>query len=242
MGVKCKEVYNDLENLNFSSSKVGGCIYVRELSGTWDDFDAAVADVEDDSTASGWEKMWARAVHAREKTAQQRWNEEDRGNDKTGLCNQIRLRFAKARKAKLSEVIYTSRVVMDSAGIHELAALGMTDYLSATDYAEEAFYMLFQSSYKEGGANCIKPGPMCWKPMVYHLRQMVGALFRYMPKSGCDEWVVSDEGRAAKMLIWNLHAATVCVNNDRILAFICREYGDSTPTARDLERDLCSYA
>jgi len=265
MGVKCKEVYKDLENLNFSSSKVGGCIYVRELSVTWSDIDAVVAGVEDDSTASGWEKRWARAmkvlhgakgarastpppvryvgqVHAPEKTAQQRWNEEDSGNDGTGLYNQVRVRVAKARKAKLSEVNYTSRVVVDSAGIHELAVDGKTDFLSAMDYAEEAFYMLLKSSYKEGGANCIKPGPMCWQPMVFRLRKMVGALFRYMLSSGCDEWVVSDEGRAAKTLIWNLPTATVCADDDRILAFICHQYGDSTPTARDLERDLCSYA
>lgn len=242
----------------------GSAIYVRAFSFQQHEGTAVANAITRDFLASGWERRWATSfldshkdrssdgralelhytgqVHTPGKTCATRWGEEDSGADGTGLVNQLRLRFGSLRGVR---VAYTSRVVFDSADLAKLATAGVIDSAAATDAAEAYVAVLSGSSYKEGGANCITPGPISWKRSVDRLRTAVAVMFHALPHSGNKAWRASAQGVAALKKLWGLRADFVAAEDDRILAHVEKYFtakDKEMPTARELESAYCAYA
>jgi hypothetical protein len=98
---------------------------------------------------------------------------------------------------------------------------------------------LIHASYKEGGANCITPGPMNWRGMVCRLRDYVAAIIESALTDGSEAEREKHTSNA-----WALRARTVVESDDRILALLDGRLKEKKVemTARELETELCRYA
>jgi hypothetical protein len=243
---------------------IGGCaVYLRTIEYTHKEGLEAANTIMADPTASTYERAWAKCwlennggdcndggsrlqlrytgqVHTPMKTCEQRWDQEDGGNDRTGLVNQIRLRLELVRG---QSIVWTSIVVLDQSMIACIAHAGRVDIMQATDFAEKAVFLIKETSYKNGGANCITPGPQDWGTWhVTQLRECVKAMIHSMPKSGNSEWLKTAEGKAAMDEVWSTSATVICAGNAHLCDFINLHYTDCNLTARELETAMCTFA
>ena len=230
-------------------------VYQRFITASQRELEAVVKKILGDPKSMNWLVMWATAwkdanwggegskLYTINYWGQStrygwvRWQEEDKVGA-PGLLYSL---------AALLKRVWTSKVVLDASDLHRLADAGQTTITGAMNWAEWALYESFQGSYKEGGANCIKPGPNSWKRMDLRMEDLLRAYLGFIPGSAQDGWVKSAAGQAAIQRIWAWQAVDFCSSDARLLAHIQKYAGVASkfpliPTAGDVYRELKSFA
>jgi hypothetical protein len=236
-------------------------VYVRSITASQRELEALVGKILGDSKSMSWLVLWAVAwrdanmgAHVDKKSrggegklytinywgqstryGWVRWQEEDRG-EAPGLLYSL---------AALLKRVWTNKVVLDASDLQRLADAGQTTITGAMNWAEWALYESFQGSYKEGGANCIKPGPNSWKRMDMRMEDLLRAYLGFFSGSAQDGWVKSAAGQAAIQRMWAWQAVDFCSSDARLLAHIQRYSNVEfpvNPTAWQVYSALKSHA